>query len=120
MVVVLRGAAVWQCYGRVYAADPYNHALAPAATYSVGAMCARSSLSLRKEFIMYTFKHQREEKAPADGAVGVEVEGHQAFWTCDDRPFISVLNTVPPHTDSLGVSTKTKARLVTEDDPLPF
>lgn len=25
-------------YGRVYAADPYNHALAPAATYSVGAM----------------------------------------------------------------------------------
>ncbi|KAI4871304.1 hypothetical protein NFI96_005642 [Prochilodus magdalenae] len=28
--------------------------------------------------------------------------------------------TVPPHTDSLGVSTKTKAGLVTEDDPLPF
>ena len=21
--------------------------------------------------------------APADGAVGVEVEGHQVFWTCD-------------------------------------
>ncbi|KAI4894391.1 hypothetical protein NFI96_001636 [Prochilodus magdalenae] len=57
---------------------------------------------------------------PADGAVGVEVEGHQAFWTCDDTPFISVLTTVPPHTDSLGVSTKTKAGLVTEDDPLPF
>ncbi|KAI4893392.1 hypothetical protein NFI96_007224 [Prochilodus magdalenae] len=57
---------------------------------------------------------------PADGAVGVEVEGHQAFWTCDDRPFILVLTTVPPHTDSLGVSTKTKAGLVTEDDPLPF
>ncbi|KAI4898566.1 hypothetical protein NFI96_023156 [Prochilodus magdalenae] len=52
---------------------------------------------------------------PADGAVGVEVEGHQAFWTCDDEPFISVLTTVPPHTDSLGVSTKTKAGLtVTE------
>ncbi|KAI4905013.1 hypothetical protein NFI96_003638 [Prochilodus magdalenae] len=50
---------------------------------------------------------------PADGAVGVEVEGHQLL-------FISVLNTVPPHTDSLGVSTKTKAGLVTEDDPLPF
>ncbi|KAI4897230.1 hypothetical protein NFI96_022229 [Prochilodus magdalenae] len=48
---------------------------------------------------------------PADGAVGVEVEGHQAFWTCDDRPSISVLTTVPPHTDSLGVSTKTKAGL---------
>ncbi|KAI4873423.1 hypothetical protein NFI96_019852, partial [Prochilodus magdalenae] len=57
---------------------------------------------------------------PADGAVGVEVEGHRAFWTCDDKPFISVLTTVPPHTDSLGVSTKTKAGLVTEDDPLPF
>ncbi|KAI4880921.1 hypothetical protein NFI96_006113 [Prochilodus magdalenae] len=57
---------------------------------------------------------------PADGAVGVEVEGHQAFWTCDNSPFISVLTTVPPHTDSLGVSTKTKAGLVTEDDPLPF
>ncbi|KAI4895474.1 hypothetical protein NFI96_002135 [Prochilodus magdalenae] len=57
---------------------------------------------------------------PADGAVGVEVEGHQVFWTCDGKPFISVLTTVPPHTDSLGVSTKTKAGLVTEDDPLPF
>ncbi|KAI4890744.1 hypothetical protein NFI96_001279 [Prochilodus magdalenae] len=33
-----------------------------------------------------------------------------------DRPFILVLTTVPPHTDSLGVSTKTKAGLVTEDD----
>ncbi|KAI4890310.1 hypothetical protein NFI96_017719 [Prochilodus magdalenae] len=55
---------------------------------------------------------------PADGAVGVE--GHQAFWTCDNKPFISVLTTVPPHTDSLGVSTKTKVGLVTEDDPLPF
>ncbi|KAI4905020.1 hypothetical protein NFI96_020178, partial [Prochilodus magdalenae] len=57
---------------------------------------------------------------PADGAVGVEVEGHQVFWTCDHKPFILVLTTVPPHTDSLGVSTKTKAGLVTEDDPLPF
>ncbi|KAI4888797.1 hypothetical protein NFI96_006431 [Prochilodus magdalenae] len=55
-----------------------------------------------------------------DGAVGVEVEGHQVFWTCDDKPFILVLTTVPPHTDSLGVSTKAKAGLVTEDDPLPF
>ncbi|KAI4888510.1 hypothetical protein NFI96_016781, partial [Prochilodus magdalenae] len=48
---------------------------------------------------------------PADGAVGVEVEGHQAFWTCDNKPSILVLTTVPPHTDSLGVSTKTKAGL---------
>ncbi|KAI4877005.1 hypothetical protein NFI96_005168 [Prochilodus magdalenae] len=57
---------------------------------------------------------------PADGAVGVEVEGHQVFWMCDYKPFILVLTTVPPHTDSLGVSTNTKAGLVTEDDPLPF
>ncbi|KAI4885706.1 hypothetical protein NFI96_004766 [Prochilodus magdalenae] len=60
------------------------------------------------------------ENIPADGAVGVEVEGHQVFWTCDYKPSILVLTTVPPHTDSLGVSTKTKAGLVTEDDPLPF
>ncbi|KAI4872576.1 hypothetical protein NFI96_010022 [Prochilodus magdalenae] len=33
---------------------------------------------------------------------------------------VEVLTTVPPHTDSLGVSTKTKAGLVTEDDPPPF
>ncbi|KAI4886685.1 hypothetical protein NFI96_027639 [Prochilodus magdalenae] len=59
-------------------------------------------------------------KVPADGAVGVEVEGHQVFWTCDNEPLILVLTTVPPHTGSLGVSTKTKAGLVTEDDPLPF
>ncbi|KAI4903425.1 hypothetical protein NFI96_016443 [Prochilodus magdalenae] len=57
---------------------------------------------------------------PADGAVGVEVEEHQVFWMCDSKPFILVLTTVPPHTGSLGVSTKTKAGLVTEDDPLPF
>ncbi|KAI4879496.1 hypothetical protein NFI96_002101 [Prochilodus magdalenae] len=57
---------------------------------------------------------------PADGAVGVEVEGNQAFWTCDSKPLILVLTTVPPHMGSLGVSTKTKAGLVTEDDPLPF
>lgn len=30
-------------YGRVYAADPYNHTLTPAATYSVGAMVRLSS-----------------------------------------------------------------------------
>ncbi|KAI4902806.1 hypothetical protein NFI96_007461, partial [Prochilodus magdalenae] len=44
---------------------------------------------------------------PAEGAVGVDVEGHQVFWTCDDKPSILVLTTVPPHTNSLGVSTKT-------------
>ncbi|KAI4896834.1 hypothetical protein NFI96_006372 [Prochilodus magdalenae] len=65
-------------------------------------------------------KLEHPHTVPADGAVGVEVEGHQAFWTCDDKPSIPVLTTVPPHTDSLGVSTKTKAGLVTEDDPLPF
>ncbi|KAI4882621.1 hypothetical protein NFI96_022781 [Prochilodus magdalenae] len=43
-----------------------------------------------------------------------------AVWTRDKTLSIAVLTTVPPHTDSLGVSTKTKAGLVTEDDPLPF
>ncbi|KAI4880734.1 hypothetical protein NFI96_004430 [Prochilodus magdalenae] len=66
------------------------------------------------------FMLEHPHTAPADGAVGVEVEGHQVFWTRDYRPSILVLTTVPPHTDSLGVSTKTKAGLVTEDDPLPF
>ncbi|KAI4902708.1 hypothetical protein NFI96_007506 [Prochilodus magdalenae] len=70
--------------------------------------------------VISTGKLQHPHTVPADGAVGVEVEEHQAFWTCDNRPFILVLTTVPPHTDSLGVSTKTKAGLVTEDDPLPF
>ncbi|KAI4888125.1 hypothetical protein NFI96_029568 [Prochilodus magdalenae] len=60
----------------------------------------------------YVQKLEHPHSVPADGAVGVEVEGHQAFWTYDIRPFISVLTTVPPHTDSLGVSTKTKAGLV--------
>uniref|UniRef100_A0A3B4UXK5 RNA binding protein fox-1 homolog 1 n=1 Tax=Seriola dumerili TaxID=41447 RepID=A0A3B4UXK5_SERDU len=32
-------------YGRVYAADPYNHTLTPAATYSVGAMNAFAPLT---------------------------------------------------------------------------
>ncbi|XP_052360071.1 RNA binding protein fox-1 homolog 1-like isoform X1 [Oncorhynchus keta] len=31
-------AAFGDSYGPVYAADPYNHPLAPAATYSIGAM----------------------------------------------------------------------------------
>ncbi|KAI4900385.1 hypothetical protein NFI96_012400 [Prochilodus magdalenae] len=58
---------------------------------------------------VYMLEHPHT--VPADGAVGVEVEGHQAFWMRDNRPFILVLTTVPPHTDSLGVSTKTKAGL---------
>ncbi|AWP18320.1 putative RNA binding protein fox-1 -like 1 [Scophthalmus maximus] len=33
-------AAYSDSYGRVYAADPYNHTLTPAATYSVGAMAS--------------------------------------------------------------------------------
>ncbi|XP_072568605.1 RNA binding protein fox-1 homolog 1 isoform X12 [Paramormyrops kingsleyae] len=32
-------------YGRVYAADPYHHALAPATTYSIGAMNAFAPLT---------------------------------------------------------------------------
>ncbi|KAI4874178.1 hypothetical protein NFI96_008504, partial [Prochilodus magdalenae] len=57
------------------------------------------------------YELEHPHTVPADGAVGVEVEGHQAFWTCANKPFILVLTTVPPHTDSLGVSTKTKAGL---------
>lgn len=30
-------------YGRVYAADPYHHTLAPAPTYGVGAMVSSNS-----------------------------------------------------------------------------
>ncbi|KAI4884195.1 hypothetical protein NFI96_007011 [Prochilodus magdalenae] len=75
----------------------------------VAVQARRNSASLRLE---------HPHTAPADGAVGVQVEGHHVF--CDDRPSILVLTTVPPHTDSLGISTKTKAGLVTEDDPLPF
>ncbi|KAI4894700.1 hypothetical protein NFI96_021141 [Prochilodus magdalenae] len=54
-------------------------------------------------------------RVPTDGVVGVEVECNQAFWTCDSKPFILVLTTVPPHTDSLVVSTNKP-----EDDLLPF
>ncbi|KAI4874240.1 hypothetical protein NFI96_027648 [Prochilodus magdalenae] len=61
-------------------------------------------------------KLEHPHTVPADGAVGVEVEGHQVFWTCDDKPSISVLTTVPPHTDSLGVSTKTRAGLGRVDE----
>ncbi|KAI4904715.1 hypothetical protein NFI96_023992 [Prochilodus magdalenae] len=69
----------------------------------------------RGNTVVWVGELEHPHTVPADGAVGVEVEGHQA-----NKPFILVLTTVPPHTDSLGVSTKTKAGLVTEDDPLPF
>ncbi|KAI4889276.1 hypothetical protein NFI96_025929 [Prochilodus magdalenae] len=61
-----------------------------------------------------SYRLEHPHTVPADGAIGVEVEGHQAFWTCDYTPFILVLTTVPPHTDSLVVSTKTKAGHITE------
>ncbi|XP_067912218.1 RNA binding protein fox-1 homolog 1 isoform X2 [Heterodontus francisci] len=38
-------AAYSDSYGRVYAADPYHHALAPAATYGVGAVNAFAPLT---------------------------------------------------------------------------
>ncbi|KAI4883710.1 hypothetical protein NFI96_008071, partial [Prochilodus magdalenae] len=46
--------------------------------------------------------------------------GGVAFWMCDNKPFILVLTTVPPPTDSLGVSTKTKAGLVWYDTTAVF
>ncbi|KAI4872640.1 hypothetical protein NFI96_022291, partial [Prochilodus magdalenae] len=50
---------------------------------------------------------------PADGAVGAEVEGHQAFWMCDvsNKQCSVELTTVPPHMGSLVVSTKAKVGL---------
>ncbi|KAI4900253.1 hypothetical protein NFI96_028681, partial [Prochilodus magdalenae] len=83
-------------------------------------MLSTEMLALQDEECKQLAVMEEGDVVPADGAVGVEVEGHQAFWTCDYKPFILVLTTVPPHTGSLGVSTKTKAGLVTEDDPLPF
>ncbi|KAI4893847.1 hypothetical protein NFI96_016935 [Prochilodus magdalenae] len=53
-----------------------------------------------------------------DLAAWMEMEGHQAFWTCDNKPLILTLATVPPHTDSLVVSTKTKAGLVYHSESL--
>lgn len=38
-------AAYSDSYGRVYAADPYHHTLAPAPTYGVGAMNAFAPLT---------------------------------------------------------------------------
>ncbi|KAI4891199.1 hypothetical protein NFI96_030944, partial [Prochilodus magdalenae] len=84
----------------------------------IAQQCASKGQSVSETLTAFMLEHPHT--VPADGAVGVEVERHQVFWTCDNRTFISVLTTVPPHTDSLGVSTKTKAGLVTEDDPLPF
>ncbi|KAI4871398.1 hypothetical protein NFI96_009400 [Prochilodus magdalenae] len=88
-----------------------SHCLSEGVTSHQGAMQGRRAQTIQLE---------HPHTVPADGAVGVEVEGHQVFWTCGDKPFLLVLTTVPPHTHSLGVSTKTKAGLVTEDDPLPF
>ena len=58
--------------------------------------------------------------AAADCAVGVVMESHQAFWMVTQDNKLFNLTTVPPHTDSLVVYTKTKAGLVIEDDPLPL
>ncbi|KAI4876996.1 hypothetical protein NFI96_001040 [Prochilodus magdalenae] len=62
----------------------------------------------------------------ADGAVGVEVEGHQAFWTCvtTNRSYLGADHGgSPPHHGVRWASLHqdySKAGLVTEDDPLPF
>ncbi|KAI4898285.1 hypothetical protein NFI96_024414 [Prochilodus magdalenae] len=102
--------AVGFCVGAVYGADPVQ------ARVQVSCEIFQPQNSCTQKEVWGCGAVGKEDKAshtvPADGAVGVEVEGHQAFWTCDTKPFILV--------DSLGVSTKTKAGLVTEDDPLPF
>uniref|UniRef100_A0A3Q4B4Y5 RNA binding protein fox-1 homolog n=1 Tax=Mola mola TaxID=94237 RepID=A0A3Q4B4Y5_MOLML len=48
-------AAYSDSYGRVYAADPYNHTLTPAATYSVGAMVRLSHLLYISGFPIFPF-----------------------------------------------------------------
>ncbi|KAI4895160.1 hypothetical protein NFI96_025191 [Prochilodus magdalenae] len=48
----------------------------------------------KKEFRCIKLEHPHT--VPADGAVGVEVEGHQAFWTCDHKPLILVRWASPP------------------------
>ncbi|KAI4882359.1 hypothetical protein NFI96_005361 [Prochilodus magdalenae] len=53
--------------------------------------CGRAVLLGRR------IKLEHPHTVPADGAVGVGVEGHQVFWTCDNKPFVLVLTTVPPH-----------------------
>ncbi|KAI4888536.1 hypothetical protein NFI96_007211 [Prochilodus magdalenae] len=55
-------------------------------------------MNISKYFVVGTRYYQLEHPhtVPADGAVGVEVERHQAFWMCDNKPFILVLTTVPP------------------------
>ncbi|KAI4885989.1 hypothetical protein NFI96_028860, partial [Prochilodus magdalenae] len=91
--------------------------------------CYKDRVEFNEETYSLTLKNlQRTDsglyEATASGdqltVVAVYSVSVLAFWTCDNKPVISVLTTVPPHTDSLGVSTKTKAGLVTEDDPLPF
>ncbi|KAI4895714.1 hypothetical protein NFI96_028251, partial [Prochilodus magdalenae] len=67
--------------------------------------------TLNGAVVTYCYWEGSPHTVCADGAVGVEVEGHQVFWTCGNKPSISVLTTVPPHTDSLVVSTKTKTGL---------
>ncbi|KAI4871466.1 hypothetical protein NFI96_015954, partial [Prochilodus magdalenae] len=75
------------------------------------------NIVLHKQFSLLEYPHT----VPADFVVVVKVECHQAFWSCDNKPFFLVLTTVPSHTDSLVVSTKTKAGLATEDGlELPF
>ncbi|KAI4877267.1 hypothetical protein NFI96_016938 [Prochilodus magdalenae] len=67
-------------------------------------------ISLQKLGSCGGLKLEYPHTVPADGAVGVEVEGHQAFW-------MKPLTTVPPHTDSLVVFTKAIAGLVTDSSP---
>ncbi|KAI4880870.1 hypothetical protein NFI96_017860 [Prochilodus magdalenae] len=124
---ILRGAAVcrWCCTNR--RTDGGHHCSLEVCSGGVGSVriFGIRARGLRRDSDQATLCFpdkplDHPHTVPADGAVGVELEGHQAFWTCDSKPFISVLTSVPPHTGSLGVSTKTKAGLVTEDDPLPF
>ncbi|KAI4894462.1 hypothetical protein NFI96_010012, partial [Prochilodus magdalenae] len=73
----------------------------------------RGSFRIWVTMMCYTNKSpwfEYSHTVPADGAVGVEVDHTRPSGrvTCDNKLFILVLTTVPPHTNSLVVSTKTK------------
>ncbi|KAI4874379.1 hypothetical protein NFI96_001116 [Prochilodus magdalenae] len=46
----------------------------------------------------------------------VRLKSHQTFWTCDNKPFLLALISVPPYLDSFVVPTKTKEGHVTKGD----
>ncbi|KAI4879167.1 hypothetical protein NFI96_020398 [Prochilodus magdalenae] len=69
---------------------------------AISIVCSRKRAYSKEAVYSDKLQHYSTGTVPAGGAVGVEVEGHQAFGAC-----ILTLTTEPPQTDSLVVSTKT-------------